>query len=116
MKQEKIANAKSTAKRHAGESTKVKTKDIKDWIWTYFDDTIKVFVPKEFKSEFDLFMRENRGYMKFKECATYKYSQAHAIVKKAGFTPIYREGKDYVTSADHRVALTEWYKKIIKGT
>lgn len=100
-------------KRRAGETGRLKSKDVKDWIWTYFDDTIKIFVPNELKSSFDLFLREHR-YIKVKECAVYQLSANKNLVKRNLDYYMFRQGKDYIVNLEHREDLQTWLKSAIK--
>lgn len=108
----KIRTDKKKAGRKVIPGT-VKYSDVRNWIWTYYNDTIKVFVPKQFKQKFQSFLKNNKK-IKVKQHAVYKLAVSKIKIKKAPFDYVLREGKDYITDTEHTKALETWLKGAIK--
>lgn len=92
---------------------KLRQVDVKGWIWPYFSETIKVFVPKQFKSYFQVFLKSHKQ-IKARQCAIYTLSTSKIKIKNAPQTYRLREGKDYIINSQYNKVLQEWLKGAIK--
>lgn len=90
---------------------KLKYTDVKNWIWDYFNDDIKIFVPKQFKLSFQQYVKTNK--LKVVQSASYGVASIDQL-KLHPKKYKYQIGKDYISSNKNKNLFIVWLKTAIK--
>ena len=106
-----MPRTKGSTNKVVVQKVKLKYGEVKNWIWDYFEDTIKIFVPQQLKLSFQKFIKANKLHLI--QACVYTVENSNDL-KKNPSKYMFKIGKDYICPNEHKNILQGWLKMAIK--